>query len=107
MPTIKFIEADGSTIEVNVNEGTTLMQAAVDNMVPGILGDCGGSGSCGTCHCFIEKARCLELPQPDEDEQAMLEMMTNRQLNSRLSCQIDVKRSLAGLEVYLPEEQSF
>jgi len=107
MPTIKFIEANGSAIEVKVDEGITLMQAAVDNMVPGILGDCGGSGSCGTCHCFIEPDRCSELPQPEEEEQAMLDMMTNRQLNSRLSCQIDINKSLAGLEVYLPEEQSF
>jgi 2Fe-2S ferredoxin len=68
MPMIKYIEADGKSIEVDVPAGTTLMQAAVDNMIPSILGDCGGGCSCGTCHCFIEVGRYAELPEPDAVE---------------------------------------
>lgn len=107
MPMIKYIEADGKTIEVDVPEGTTLMQAAVDNLIPSILGDCGGGCSCGTCHCFIEEERYAELPEPDASEQSLLNMITDTKSNSRLGCQISMDDSLSGLVVYLPKEQTF
>ncbi len=107
MPIIKYIEADGKTVEVEVPVGTTLMQAAVDNMISGILGDCGGGCSCGTCHCFIEEERTAELPEPDAAEESLLGMISDAKPNSRLGCQISVEDSLSGLVVHLPEEQTF
>ncbi|WP_019528290.1 2Fe-2S iron-sulfur cluster-binding protein [Dasania marina] len=107
MPIIKYIDADGNTIEVDVPEGTTLMQAAVDNMIPSILGECGGGCSCGTCHCFIEEGRIAELPEPDAIEQSLLNMITDTKPNSRLGCQISMNDSLSGLVVHLPKEQQF
>ena len=56
MPIVTFIQADGNSQEVNAEIGNSLMQAAVDNMVEGILAECGGSCSCATCHCYIEKS---------------------------------------------------
>ncbi|MFT5711106.1 MAG: 2Fe-2S ferredoxin [Halioglobus sp.] len=83
MPIIKYIEADGKVIEVDVPAGITLMQAAVDNLIPSILGDCGGGCSCGTCHCFIDTERYAELPEPDADERSLLDMITATKSNSR------------------------
>ena len=56
MPLVTFISFDGSEQEVHVASGTTLMHAATDNGVAGILADCGGACSCATCHCYVDDA---------------------------------------------------
>ncbi len=105
MPQVKFVEHDGSSYEVEVKAGTSVMQAAVDNMIDGIVGECGGSCSCATCHCYVDEAWVGKLPGPSGMERDMLECVLEPRANSRLSCQIKVTEELDGLVVHLPESQ--
>ncbi len=102
MPTVHFIEASGTRHSVTVPAGTTLMRAAVDNLIPGIDGDCGGLCACATCHVYIDDGRCGE---PDELERGMLEFAFETDEMSRLACQIELTEDLDELEVRLPKRQ--
>jgi len=105
MPLIKFITHSGDEYEVHVASGSSVMQAALDNGVPGILADCGGACSCATCHCYVDEAWREKVGSPDEVEEQMLDFVMEMQPNSRLSCQIVVEDELDGLVVRLPESQ--
>lgn len=105
MPLIKFISHDGAETEVHVAAGTSVMHAAVDNGVSGILADCGGACSCATCHCYVDPGWQEKTGDPDTVEQEMLDFVLEPQPNSRLSCQIVVDDSLDGLVVHLPASQ--
>jgi 2Fe-2S ferredoxin len=105
MATITFIEHDGTTHEVEAKLDRTVMQIAVEHAVPGILADCGGSCSCGTCHAYIDAAWCDRLPPVSESEGFMLEAVIERAEGSRLCCQIPMKADLDGMLVRLPVEQ--
>ena len=105
MPLIKFISHDGAETEVHVAAGTSVMHAAVDNGVSGILADCGGACSCATCHCYVDPDWQAKTGDPDNVEQEMLDFVLEPQDNSRLSCQIVVDDSLDGLVVHLPASQ--
>ncbi len=105
MPLVKFISHSGEENEVHVAPGTTVMHAAVDNGISGILADCGGACSCATCHCFVDEAWLAKVGEPDEVEAQMLDFVLDPQPNSRLSCQIKVSDELDGLVVLLPESQ--
>lgn len=105
MPLVTFISHDGVEREVHVPAGTTVMHAAVDNGVSGILADCGGACSCATCHCYVDEAWFEKLSRADDVEAQMLEFVMDPQPNSRLSCQIVVSDDLDGLVVTLPESQ--
>jgi 2Fe-2S ferredoxin len=105
MPKIVFIEHDGAEHPVDAAIGRSVMQAAVDNMVPGIVADCGGSCSCGTCHGFIDERWLAKVPAVKSDEGSMLEGLIETQANSRLTCQIDVTPDLDGMIVRLPKSQ--
>jgi len=106
MTQITYIEPDGKAVTVNVTEGWSLMQAATANGVEGILGECGGSGACATCHCYVDEARLADLPPPSQSELDMLaNVAAERRPNSRLSCQIKSSAAIEGLTVTLPETQ--
>ncbi|MEZ5729033.1 MAG: 2Fe-2S iron-sulfur cluster-binding protein [Burkholderiaceae bacterium] len=106
MARITYVEPTGERIEVDAADGWNLMQAAVTNGVEGILGECGGSCACATCHCYVDEAHLAELPPPDEGELAMLEMVTaERRPTSRLACQLKASATLDGLVLTLPETQ--
>ncbi len=105
MPSIKFINHDGSEADVHVASGTSVMQAAVDNGISGIVADCGGACSCATCHCYIDEAWMKKTGDADETEAQMLEFVMEPRPNSRLSCQIMVDDDLDGLVVRLPASQ--
>ncbi|MBP8285384.1 MAG: 2Fe-2S iron-sulfur cluster binding domain-containing protein [Rhodoferax sp.] len=82
------------------------MQGATANGIDGILGECGGSCACATCHCYIQEDRLAELPAASEGELGMLEnVASERRPNSRLACQIKASAALDGLIVYLPATQ--
>mgnify|MGYP001823084751 CR=1 FL=1 len=105
MASITYIEHNGSERTVEVEEDNSVMQGAVDNMIEGIVAECGGGMACATCHCYVDETFKTLTGEPDEMEQAMLDFTENVQENSRLSCQIEVTDELEGLRVTTPESQ--
>lgn len=105
MVKILFIEHDGNEHPVEVETGGSVMLAAVTNGVPGIDADCGGACSCATCHVYVKDEWVGKLEEISSMEEAMLSLSTDRQQNSRLSCQIKVTEELDGLVVQTPEFQ--
>ena len=103
--TAKFITDDEQTQTVTVVSGTTLMQAAVQNSVPGIEAECGGACACATCHVYIEPAWLSKLPPKGDAELGMLEFAVNVQENSRLGCQITLTEALDQITVRVPRTQ--
>lgn len=102
---ITLIEHDGQQHELAAEEGQSIMQTALDNLVPGISGDCGGFCTCATCHGYVDPDWLQRLPPADEDELAMLEGSPYIKPNSRLTCQIKMREELNGIVVQLPESQ--
>ena len=103
MTQITYIEPTGREVTVDVAEGWSLMQAAVAHGVDGIVGECGGSCACATCHCYVEEARLGDIAPASENELAMLEnVAAERRPNSRLACQIKASPKLEGLIISLP-----
>ena len=105
MTTITFIEADGTRHEVQARNDRSLMQAAVQNAVPGIDADCGGKCLCATCHVILNPDWYARLGGPNPEEAEMLNPTPERTPTSRLSCQIKVSHALEGLVVQVPAFQ--
>ena len=106
MTTLTYIEASGQRTDVDVPDGWSLMQAAIANGIDGILGECGGSCACATCHCYVDEARLGDLPPASEAELDMLEnVAAERRATSRLACQLKASPALAGLILNLPAIQ--
>ena len=105
MVQITYIEHDGTEHVVDSQTGVSLMQAAIDNLVPGIDADCGGECSCATCHVMVNENWLEKVGPPGEMEESMLDLNPERQENSRLSCQVVVSEELDGLKVTMPEFQ--
>ena len=105
MPRILFIRHDGTEHTVDAEVGKTVMQTAIDNMVPGIIGDCGGACSCATCHVYVDEAWFERLPKRSPEEEDMLDFAFDAKPTSRLSCQIKVEPALDGLVVRTPAYQ--
>lgn len=105
MPKLRLIEHNGTEHVLEAEVGSSVMQTAVDNMVPGIIGDCGGNCSCATCHGYVDAAWIDRVPPKSEDEAIMLEGVLHVEDNSRLTCQLKLTPELDGLVVRLPESQ--
>jgi 2Fe-2S ferredoxin len=105
MAKVTYIEFSGSERVVEVEPGTSVMQAAVSNSVRGIIGDCGGACSCATCHVYVDPAWADKVGEKSAGEKALLEEVCDPQPTSRLSCQIKVTDELDGLVVRLPAKQ--
>lgn len=105
MPTVYFIDADGNQFEADADNGSSVMEAAVDNFIDGIVGECGGVLSCATCHCYVDEKWQNKLEPASEQEEDMLDMAIEPRENSRLSCQIELNDELDGLVVHLPKTQ--
>jgi 2Fe-2S ferredoxin len=105
MAKVTYLEPDGTERQVEAAEGTTVMEAAVDNDVEGIVAECGGACSCATCHVYVDPQWLPKLPAPDAQEDGMLDCVLDRRENSRLSCQIVIVQDLDGLVVRVPESQ--
>lgn len=105
MPTITFIDFQGNEQVVDAEIGDSVMQTALNNLVDGILAECGGSCACGTCHCFIDPEWQSRIPEVSSLEQDTIEHAVDATPASRLSCQIIVTEELDGLVVRLPEDQ--
>jgi ferredoxin, 2Fe-2S len=105
MPKITYIEFNGTAHEVEVPSGSTVMEGAINNNVPGIEAECGGACSCATCHVYVDPAWQAATGKPEHIEEGMLECAMDLEDTSRLSCQIEVSDQLDGLIVRLPELQ--
>lgn len=106
MPKVTFIEHNGKEHVVDAQVGKSIMQTALDHKVPGILGDCGGECSCGTCHCYVVDPQWQrKLPPIGENEEVMLEGTLHTEANSRLGCQLKVTPEFDGLVLRLPHSQ--
>ncbi|RJG01360.1 2Fe-2S iron-sulfur cluster-binding protein [Noviherbaspirillum sedimenti] len=105
MPVITFIEHNGTEHRVEAPVGSTAMQAAVNNGVPGVLADCGGSCSCATCHGYVDEMWTGSLSSAKADELDMLGGALDMKHNSRLTCQILLTAAMDGLIIRLPESQ--
>ncbi|MBW2942715.1 2Fe-2S iron-sulfur cluster-binding protein [Zhongshania aquimaris] len=105
MAKVKYISFTGEFVIVDVGVGENLMQAALDNNVSGILGDCGGGCACATCHCIVGEGWGEEIGEPSGHENDLLDGLLERSKRSRLSCQLIMSQDLDGLEVHLPETQ--
>ena len=105
MPSIRFVENSGKEHVVEARVGVSVMQSATDNMVPGIIADCGGSCSCATCQGYIAEPWASQLPPMQDDENGMLDGSPHRRDNSRLTCQLKVTEAMDGMVVNLPASQ--
>ena len=105
MPKITYIEHGGKTHTIEVANGLSVMEGAVQNNIPGIDADCGGSMACATCHVYVKEEWFSRLPKKEDGEEDMLDMAFEPKKNSRLSCQLMVTDQLEGLVVNLPEKQ--
>ncbi len=105
MPTIVFIEPGGKRREVRAPVGLSLMEAARQQGIAGVLAECGGACACATCHIYVEAARLRQLAPPEEMEAGMLENVLERRENSRLGCQVPITGELDGLVVTVAQRQ--
>ena len=106
MPKIKYIDCKGSSKTIEVDNGMTVMEGAVQNNISGIDADCGGSMACATCHVYVQENWLNKLPKAEEAEEDMIDMAYEPKKNSRLSCQLIVSEELDGLIVTTPAKQT-
>ena len=106
MPKIIYKDNQGNSKIIEVENGLSVMEGAIQNDIPGIDADCGGAMACATCHVYVEENWFNKLPKTEDAEVDMIDMAYEPKKNSRLSCQIIVSDELDGLEVTTPEKQS-
>ena len=106
MPKITFIDSNGNSKTINVANGLTVMEGAIQNNIPGIDADCGGGMACATCHVYVKEEWLNKLDKPEDAEQDMIDMAFEPKKNSRLSCQLIVSDKLDGLIVTTPSKQT-
>jgi len=106
MAKIQFIDFGGTARTVEAEPGSTVMEAAIKNGVPGIEAECGGACACATCHVYVEPDWQEKVGAPSAMEEDMLDFAYDVRPNSRLSCQITVTQELDGLSVRTPERQA-
>ena len=105
MPKITYIDHQDNSKTIEVENGLTVMEGAIQNNIVGIDADCGGSMACATCHVYVEEKWLSKLPKAEDGEVDMIDMAFEPKKNSRLSCQIIVSDELDGLIVNIPSKQ--
>ena len=105
MAKITYIEHNGKSHTIDVSNGLTVMEGAVQNNIPGIDADCGGGMACATCHVYVKEEWLDKLPTKEDGEEDMLDMAFEPKKNSRLSCQLTITDELDGLIVNIPLKQ--
>ena len=106
MAKITYQDQKGNSKTIEVENGLSVMEGAVQNNIPGIDADCGGSMACATCHVYVEESWFSKLPKAEDAEVDMIDMAHEPKKNSRLSCQLIVSENLDGLIVTTPAKQS-
>ena len=105
MPRITYLEDSGKSHTIEVSNGLSVMEGAVQNDIPGIDADCGGGMACATCHVYVKEDWLDKIPKKEDGEEDMLDMAYEPKKNSRLSCQLIVSDELDGLIVSTPSKQ--
>ncbi len=105
MTSITFVEFSGKSRTVEADDGSTVMETALRNSIPGIEAECGGACACATCHVYVDDAWIAKLPKAVQMEEDMLDFAFDVREGSRLSCQVKVSAGLSGLVVTTPEKQ--
>ena len=105
MAKITYIENNGKSHTIDVANGLSVMEGAVQNNIPGIDADCGGSMACATCHVYVKEEWFDRIPKKEDGEEDMLDMAFEPKKFSRLSCQLMITDDLDGLVVNLPTKQ--
>ena len=106
MPKITYKDNSGNSRTIEVDNGLSVMEGAIQKDIPGIDADCGGSMACATCHVYVEEKWLNILPKPEEAEVDMIDMAYEPKKNSRLSCQLIVSDELDGLIITTPAKQT-
>ena len=106
MAKITYITQDNQNYTIEVQNGLSVMEGAVQNDIPGIDADCGGGMACATCHVYVNDEWFDKVPEKEDGEEDMLDMAFEPKKNSRLSCQIIVSDEINGLTVTTPEKQT-
>ena len=106
MPKITYKDNQGNSKTIEVEKGLSVMEGAIQNNIPGIDADCGGSMACATCHVYVKEEWLNKLEKIEDAEQDMIDMAFEPKKNSRLSCQIIVKEELDGLVITTPSKQN-
>ena len=106
MPKITYKDNQGNSKTIEVEKGLSVMEGAIQNNIPGIDADCGGSMACATCHVYVKEEWFNKLPKKEDGEEDMLDMAHEPNKFSRLSCQLTVSDELEGMIVNLPEKQA-
>jgi 2Fe-2S ferredoxin len=106
MAKITFVDHTGESRSVEAESGSTVMEAAIRNAIPGIEAECGGACACATCHVYIDDAWREIVGAPTPMEEDMLDFGYDVKPSSRLSCQIKISDALDGLVVKTPERQA-
>lgn len=106
MPIVTYVSSNGVSRQIDVPSGMSVMQAALNHKVEGILGECGGNCMCATCHVYVDASFLSRIPPVKENEKFMLCIAAEGpEMNSRLSCQIKMTDELGGIIVRLPGKQ--
>jgi len=103
---VTFIDPDGNSHTVTGELGESAMRCATNHLVPGIVGECGGSMACATCHGYVTEDWAGKLPPPSAQEREMLSGCIDTRPNSRLTCQIKLSEELDGMVIEVPESQT-
>ena len=106
MSKITYIDSSGNSKTIDVENGLSVMEGAIQNNIPGIDADCGGGMACATCHVYVKEEWLNKLDKPEDAEQDMIDMAFEPKKNSRLSCQLIVSDKLDGLIVTTPSKQT-
>jgi len=106
MTKLTIVAHDGQRFDIDAEDGSTVMENAIRNAVPGIEAECGGACACATCHVYVDEAWAEKVGEPDVMEEDMLDFAYDVRPTSRLSCQIKVSPQLDGLVVQVPERQA-
>jgi 2Fe-2S ferredoxin len=106
MPIVTYVSPSGNSRKIDVSSGMSVMQAALNQRVEGILGECGGNCMCATCHVYVDLTFLNRIPPAKDNEKFMLSIAAEgHESNSRLSCQIKITEELDGIIVRLPGKQ--
>ena len=106
MTKITYKDFQGNSKTIDIENGLSVMEGAIQNDIPGIDADCGGAMACATCHVYVEDRWLDKIPKAEEAEVDMIDMAYEPKKNSRLSCQLIVSDELEGLTVTTPAKQS-